>query len=166
MNTELLFVLSLLLMIFVPPILLLRQLLWEPRKARKSTRWSRAQGVIEDSGITSQNPGPKGGFRKYFARVRYAYEVEGQTLHSSAIWLPNHHETGTFDEAEVLAERYFTGNQVTVYFDPSHPEVAVLEPGREGGLRFSHPRRLWMFALVPALVLFFLAIEWLAHLAG
>jgi hypothetical protein len=166
MNTELLFITSLLFILFLPPVAMLGQLLWSRRHAGTTVRWARARGTIEDSGITSQDPGSKGGFRKYFARVRYAYEVDGHTLHSNAIWLPNHHETGTFDEAEVLAERYFTGNQVTVYFDPSHPEVAVLEPGREGGLCFTHPKRLWMFALVPALVLFFLVLEWLAHLAG
>ncbi len=166
MKTELLFITSLALVLFLPPILLLGQLMRSRRLAGASLRWARAQGVIENSGITSQDPGRNGGFRKYFARVRYAYEVDGQTLHSNAIWLPGQRETGTFDEAEVLAERYAIGNQVTVYFDPRHPEQAVLEPGRQGGLYFTHPQRLWMFALVPGLVLFILAIEWLAHLAG
>jgi hypothetical protein len=91
--------------------------------------------------------------------------VDGATLHGDAIWLPGQRETGTFDEAEGLAERYFAGSLVTVYFDPRHPEVAVLEPGSNGGLHFTHPERLWMFALVPALVLFFVVIEWLMHLA-
>jgi hypothetical protein len=166
MKTELLFITSLLVVLFLPPVLLLGQLMRSSRLAGQSSRWARAQGFIEDSGITAQNSGPKGGLRKYFARVRYAYEVDGATLHSSAIWLPGQHETGTFDEAEVLAERYSVGSRVTVFFDPRHPELAVLEPGSNGGLCFTHPRRLWMFALVPALVLFFFVIEWLAHLAG
>jgi hypothetical protein len=69
------------------------------------------------------------GRTKYYGRVLYKYEVEGKSYTSDL--------TGFFpgwkrdDEATALADvsQYRRGDKVTVFYDPKHPGVGVIEKG-------------------------------------
>jgi hypothetical protein len=163
MNSELLFLAGLLIVLFSPLIGVLAGLQWNRRKCEDTTRWSRAPGLIEYSTVQVKNPGPDDHIQQYFAYVRYAYQVGGATLRNDQVWLNSLHQTKTYDQAELIAERYFTGRKVMVFFDPRHPERAVLEPGFHAGAYADAFRNAWMFAFLPALVLLMIFFCWLGQ---
>lgn len=163
MNSELYFLAALLIVLTSPLLGVLAGLQWNRRKSQDTTRWSRTPGQVEYSTVQVKNPGPDNDIQKYFAYVRYAYQVGGATLHNDEVWLNSKHQAKTYDQAELIAERYFPGRKVMVFFDPRNPERAVLEPGFHAGAYVDAFRSAWMFALLPGLVLLMLLFAWIAH---
>jgi hypothetical protein len=64
--------------------------------------------------------------------VLYEYTVNGETYQAQTV---NYRGSMTLGATARLLGRYRPGRRVTVYYDPAHPHLAVLEPGATfGGL--------------------------------
>jgi hypothetical protein len=118
-------VLVLLALLFVVTCAALPQYL----KIRKSPQWPTVQGVITASEVLFH----RGRFQGYTGNIRYRYRVGdteylGTRLSFEAVHL------GTQEGWRHVLASYPVGKAVTVYYDPSHPDVGVLEPGLVGEL--------------------------------
>jgi hypothetical protein len=93
---------------------------------RASRDWPSTSGTVESAAVAMQ---PESNERKLFgARVRYRYEVGGRGFTGERISF----ESGPSPNrglAEAIVQRYAPGSTVRVFYDPAHPERAVLEPG-------------------------------------
>ena len=74
---------------------------------------------------TRKEAGPGG------ANISYKYRVEKITYTSSHVTLACRNYYSGY--AQEFVDRYPAGGKVTVYYEPSHPELAVLESGIHGG---------------------------------
>jgi hypothetical protein len=64
--------------------------------------------------------------------VVYEYTVDGETYQAQTV---NYRGSLTLGATVRLLGKYRPGRRVTVYYDPAHPHLAVLEPGASlGGL--------------------------------
>jgi hypothetical protein len=69
----------------------------------------------------------------YRPEIRFTYRVGGSE-YSSGTWKPGAVVShGTPGPAEKVVARYAAGQTVPVYYDPRHPDVAVLEPANREG---------------------------------
>ena len=66
----------------------------------------------------------RGEEERNFARIVYEYTVDGEKLRCERVSIGE--DLGNFEVAETIA-KYPVGTVVTVYFDPRHPDKAVLE---------------------------------------
>ena len=105
------------------------------RLGLSSYRWARTEGTIIDSfddsfsipGIDRTSTGIVPVQYKETAHV-YEYQVDGRTHRCSTYCFG-----GWSDRAEAA---YLIGTKVPVYYDPNHPEVAVLHRGIQFGAIF------------------------------
>jgi len=103
----------------------------------QSEEWLKCQGIIVSSalGVSTGQDGTD-----YAAMVRYVYEVEGRNYFSTRIAFSayggsadsRYSKSGT----QKILNRYPEGGDVTVYFNPTRPHIAVLEPGTSSGSVF------------------------------
>lgn len=109
---------------------------WQAREARS---WPQIMGkvVVSESEVrevkVSDNEN-ENGYRiekRNFANVTYEYSVNGRKLTCNRISIGE--DLGDFQVAEKLA-KYPVGSIVTVYYNPTHPERAVLERDLPKGL--------------------------------
>jgi hypothetical protein len=113
------------------------------RLASASARWPTVAGVITTSGVIEEEIEDTANTDKSFIRkihryqvdLRYAYQVGKRDFVGT---IENWGWTGIYglrDLAETAAGRYQQGQPVTVYYDPTQPGNAVLEPdSRQGSL--------------------------------
>jgi len=109
---------------------------WQVREARS---WLLAPGkvvvsVAEVREVRISDSDREDGHRlekRNFANVTYEYAVGGRKLRGSRISIGE--DLGNFEVAEKLA-KYPAGSIVTVYYNPRHPEQAVLERDLPKGL--------------------------------
>ena len=109
---------------------------WQVREARS---WPQAAGkvvtsVAEVREVKVSDDEREDGYRtesRNFANVTYEYTVAGRKLRGSRISIGE--DLGNFEVAEKLA-KYPAGSIVTVYYNPRHPEQAVLERDLPKGL--------------------------------
>src|SRR5512139_1592876 len=102
---------------------------WQAREARS---WPQTSGkivtsVAEVREVKVSDDDREDGFRlesRNFANVTYEYSVNGRKLSCNRISIGEDH--GNFQVAEKLA-KYPAGSVVTVYYNPRHPDQAVLE---------------------------------------
>lgn len=116
------------------------------RKEDISKTWQPAPGVILTSEIKEHNTvDPADASRTIITPiVRYQYTCAGKSFNGYRISF----NTVEFSKAKAqqIVSRYSPGSSVTVYFDPLHPEEAVLERNLRGvNLLFS--TGLVLFAL-------------------
>jgi hypothetical protein len=105
-------------------------------KAQQSLAWPYTEGQITHSAVlyktgataTTTNAGT------YKADVSYRYQVKGATFSSSQISLLDF-SSSSAGRAETIARDYPDGAAVRVYYNPSRPSEAVLEPGVAGGIK-------------------------------
>lgn len=105
------------------------------RLGLSSYKWARTEGTIVDSyddsftipGINRTNTGIESVECKETAHV-YEYQVDGRTYRCSTFCFGGHSE-----KAEAA---YLIGTKVPVYYDPNHPEMAVLRRGLQPGSLF------------------------------
>jgi hypothetical protein len=100
------------------------------RNARASAAWPTTQGQITASEIEHSRDSE--GDDSYTPRVTYTYQVNGLSYESYMI---KYGETSYGNEGTALEilSRYPVGQAVNVYYDPTNPDRAVLEPGVSGG---------------------------------
>jgi hypothetical protein len=109
---------------------------WQVREARN---WPQAPGkvvtsVAELRDVKVFDDDREGGSRlesRNFANVTYEYSVGGHKLRNNRISIGE--DLGNFQVAEKLA-KYPAGSIVTVYYNPRHPDQAVLERDLPKGL--------------------------------
>jgi hypothetical protein len=98
-------------------------ILWQ---AWGSTSWPTASGTITVSEISS---GLSDGFTMYQPRIEYQYAVGGRTYTSDRLVFGGPVSTSWQSPAAAIVARYPTGSHCRVAYDPSAPELAVLESG-------------------------------------
>lgn len=94
------------------------------RPALSSLRWPAAQGEVLSARVAHRDGQP-------YPLVRYCYQVGEKTYTSARIsFRPTTSLPGLPAEPPAAAlARYPEGKSITVYYDPTAPERAVLEPG-------------------------------------
>ena len=124
--------------------------LWARSINLRACTWPKVRGNVVESfieGWTSDSgPSPV---------VRYRYLVAGKTYESSQF--SYHFVSGTLSYAEKVVRTYPVGSSVDVYYDPTDPNSAVLEPGKSHG---------WIWFFVGGLAFVAIAITISFHCFG
>ncbi len=92
-----------------------------------SRHWPTTEGEVSYSGVVETTSSKVGS--EFRPSVAYHYEVQGVAHTSTAIhslWEPGGLSR---HEAQQIADKYPLGKLVTVYYDPTKPHRAMLEPG-------------------------------------
>ncbi len=95
----------------------------ELRMSRRSVEWPQAQGKVRSAKIVKSR-GEEGG-TNYSAEIKYAYEVDGVEYESDRV-----HFGGGSSSQQVATDmvfKYRIGHDVSVYYDPDDPSIAVLD---------------------------------------
>ncbi len=100
------------------------------RLANEVRRWPTTQGTVVKAEAVKVGSDEEGN-DEYEARIRYRYEVNGQTYEGHAITL-GAHVTGDRRSAERIVAVYPEGVLVRVYYNPRNPAEAALKPGVQG----------------------------------
>ncbi len=122
--------------------------LYERHRAARSAGWPTTQGEVVVSKV-SKVGNPTSLLPAYHEYVQYQYSVGGRTYRSSTAGAYGGFYAGS-KSSERLTNRYPVGLHITVYYDPKHPEQAVIEPGVGG---FSS----WLWVATTVLMLVFIA---------
>lgn len=120
-------------------------------RARASTGWPVAEGIIRSSVVESHS-GNKGG-TTYSAKVTYEYSVPSGKLTGDKVGFGDY---GSSDSAHAysVVNRYDPGKPVRVSYSPEDPALAVLEPGIQGATWFLPGFGLAFFAAGAAMAVF------------
>ena len=101
-------------------------------KQAASVTWPTVQGEVTRAWVHSFRDNNQN--LQYMARVKFAYEVQGQRYESERIAWGGRGSSVVSTEAQTVVDRYPTGSRVPVHFNPQKPKEAVLEPSETGGL--------------------------------
>ncbi|EJN13030.1 Protein of unknown function (DUF3592) [Bradyrhizobium sp. YR681] len=126
-------------MLLAPLALILVAAIVKTWQAREARSWPQTPGKVVTSiaelrEVRVSDDEREGGYRmesRNFANVTYEYSVGGRKLRCNRISIGE--DLGNFQVAEKLA-KYPAGSIVTVYYNPRHPEQAVLERDLPKGL--------------------------------
>jgi len=105
-------------------------------KVAASRRWPTVTGTVLVSEVAVQSSRNTSGqpIKIYSADIPYEYKVGDKYCTGDAVKLGGSIETSRRDSFEALVVRYPVGRKVRVYYDPSDPVTAMLEPGELGGV--------------------------------
>jgi len=107
-------------------VMMLHQYLQE----RKSSRWPHVEGKVIESTVVDNFENSESEKAEFRPQVKYQYRVDGTDY--TAEQFSYNRVVITRNEATSLVEqRYQPGHKVTVFYNPKHPEQAVLQPGLE-----------------------------------
>ncbi|MET4070412.1 hypothetical protein ABID58_005217 [Bradyrhizobium sp. S3.2.6] len=126
-------------MLLAPLALILMAAIVKTWQAREARSWPQVSGkvvtsVAEVREVRVSDDEREDGYRmesRNFANVTYEYSVSGRKLSCNRISIGE--DLGNFQVAEKLA-KYPAGSIVTVYYNPRHPDQAVLERDLPKGL--------------------------------
>ena len=94
----------------------------------QSKRWMRTEGQILFAGVDSQTSiEVDGPHTTYQAKVIYRYTVSGNTYDHNQIAFNSDLRTENYQKQAEIASQYAPGEAVTVYYNPNHPENAIIE---------------------------------------
>ena len=107
------------------------------RKAEKSLSWPETKGTIIKSEVVLgesvfSNDDEGESQPMHSAEVSYTYQVEDTLYTSDRISFATKSSYSRPDKAEAVTKLYPEGSQVTVYYDPDHHDIAVLERSAKG----------------------------------
>lgn len=122
-----------------PLALLLGAAVYKTLQVRAARAWPSVAGKVVISGaevrdVRVMDSARKGGTRteqRNFANIVYEYTVAGRKLRNNRVSIGE--DLGNFGVAETIA-KYPAGAVVTVYYNPLHPNEAVLERDLPKGL--------------------------------
>lgn len=98
--------------------------------AKASQTWPKTSGKITHSSVSTSRSRSNGKTKTlYSSDVTYQYQVQSRDYTCSNVFFGGDASSSSSSAAHQLVERYPTGRQVDVFYDPKHPENAVLEPG-------------------------------------
>jgi hypothetical protein len=92
-----------------------------------SLSWPTIDGSILSSEVYEQCCGEYS--EGWFAKVSYRYSLAGREYISDKVELVSVGDSNTGYFAHEVIRRYPVGKTVAVYYNPSNPGIAVLEPG-------------------------------------
>jgi len=96
------------------------------QKAEASDSWPTTQGLITESYVKHSYDDDDG--NTYSAEITYEYIVKGrQYIGNQTTSLEV--STNRRSDAEAIVEKYKQGHSVLVYYNPTAPKEALLEPG-------------------------------------
>lgn len=96
-------------------------------RARSSVHWPTTGGLIESSEVGRKTD--TDGQLLYFTQIRYSYSVGSQPYESKTVWVGDDFFSSNPSSHEEIIRQFPSNTKVTVHYDPTHPEVAVLKPG-------------------------------------
>jgi hypothetical protein len=96
---------------------------------RQSLQWPAVSGAVMQSEAQQYRHGKSGGWE---ANISYRYQVDERRYVGTRIslWDPKGRRRTKY-EVNTFAANNPARSTVTVYYDPQHPENAVLEPGAD-----------------------------------
>lgn len=138
-------------------------ILWRIARLRRSiaaaAAWPSVEGkVIAASLRESQRYVPSSGnINYYLADIAYEYTVEGRVIRSARYSLGGPRQFHRRSRAQRLLARFPVGTEVSVHYDPAHPDAGVLER------RMPEITTLWaMFGFLLAFSSFFIGLLFIA----
>ena len=120
-------------------------------------RYVAAPGRLIESRLKYYSPTGRNRGPTYRPVVIYEYSVQGVMHRADRIYCSPGDESMPEDAAEMIRSRYPSGAQVTVFYDPTAPERALLD---RGILRY---RAFELFCLFPFVVIGLCLLAWLMH---
>ena len=129
------------LLIFLIPFLLggISMIFWgwtNYKNARASEIWPSTPGVIITSRMEIDYGKSDDAEPKYIAVISYNYKVDTMDYTADRVFFDSHSYLKKI-QAEKVISRYPVGKKVRVYYDPSKPYRAVLEPGSASGAGYA-----------------------------
>lgn len=103
--------------------------------AAGSRAWPTARGRVLAAEVRSYRSGDGWSSRSHYPAVRYEYEVEGRRYTGDRIYFDQTSRAHAGPATRTVG-RYPVGSEVTVYYDPTDPARALLEPGRSGACNY------------------------------
>jgi hypothetical protein len=102
--------------------------------AKASASWPSVSGKIESSQVITHHAHRHHGKHSnrnntYSHLVEYNYQVNQQQFTNKVVWFGDDYSSSSRTTHQNVVQRYPVGTEVKVYYDPSHPELSVLEPG-------------------------------------
>ncbi|WP_417380019.1 DUF3592 domain-containing protein [Gimesia sp.] len=97
-------------------------------QARASKDWPVTTGEVLASDVQSHRSSNSNS-STYSAHVVYRYQVQDKNYEAKTVWFGSDVSTSDRSLAQNTIKKYPIQQSVTVYYDPQHPETAVLEPG-------------------------------------
>jgi hypothetical protein len=96
-----------------------------------SKKWPSVEGKVTSSYVQKQVRSIKDSSKKptYYPKVRYQYSVGGKSYTGDRISFSGGEGGEKKSKAQAVVNRYPSGQKVIVYYDPKHPERAVLLMG-------------------------------------
>jgi hypothetical protein len=96
-----------------------------------SKKWPSVEGKVTSSYVQKQVRSIKDSSKKptYYPKVRYQYSVGGKTYTGDRIRFSGGEGGEKKSESQSVVDRYPSGQKVVVYYNPKHPERAVLLMG-------------------------------------
>jgi hypothetical protein len=91
-----------------------------------SQHWPSAPGLITERRVTDSVD--KDGGHNRNVRVRYTYTIGGKEYQGDRVGV------GGSGDIDAVSRNYSEGKRVAVFYNPSRPDEAVLEPGSRGTL--------------------------------
>jgi hypothetical protein len=137
----------------------------QKRKEDISKTWQPAPGTILTSEIREHNSVDPADPDRIVTTpiVRYQYTCAGKSFNGYRISFNSMEYSKA--KAQQIVSRYAPGSSITVYFDPLHPEEAVLERNLRGvNLLFS--TGLVLFALGMGACCISILVYWIVKLTG
>jgi uncharacterized protein DUF3592 len=101
------------------------------RLGRESRSYTRTRGHVVRAEVEHEARTSEEGGSQFRPRIRYAFEAHGRTFESDRVSVSGAETPATTNEAEArrFVERYPSGAEVDVWFDPSDPRRSVLVRG-------------------------------------
>lgn len=109
---------------------------YDAYRTHQARQWPTAPAVIRSSAAERVFVGSRRGRHTWYPRVTYTYTVEGRTLLGRRISVSEGSlfaklgitDRGyDYENATAVVNRYPSGAQVSVHYNPAHPEESVLE---------------------------------------
>ncbi len=103
-------------------------------ESSRTSVWPTVRGIVTQSSVGVE--GTRG--KSYLPKVAYSYEVAGTAYTGNRVRVVVN--SSLFESsAQATVARYVVGQPVTIHYDLSHPNSAVLEPGLCFPLRMTIP---------------------------
>jgi hypothetical protein len=125
--------------------------------ARASRSWPSTSGMISKSSVLTRTR-DKSNVLDYYPEIEYQYLVEAKSYKGDERYAGSGSEIFSSEMgAKQVIENYPVGSPVTVYFNPSRPQSAVLHPGNKSqGMKEVIRGALFMAAGLAAVLYHFL----------
>jgi hypothetical protein len=138
---------------FIAGVSILRPYLSARSQALDSLTWPETLGQVVKSGTRSKRflTSNQTHARQYQPEIVYQYMVDGKAYESAQLMIAEGYFVGTHAWAKNIADRFPLDCQVRVYYDPAHPETAVLD--RKSGYTQEKFVNQFLLVVLPGVVI-------------